>query len=301
MRVAASQKSGSRMMSRQPAGTRSSGKGRRLALFLWLVVVLLAYSETVYCQEPESSYEGEVEKAVLLYSQHKDSEAAAALDRLVAAKPDRKEAFLWLGHARYRLKEWAAARTAFERYAALAPQDPEGPRGVARTHAMEGNKDLVGLWYRKALDRDPTNKGIKGELDALASAAPPQTVPTPSSPEPSPGASASAPTDEAQPVTGFWRRGVAGILGARSVWWGRLIAVVIFVFGMVSGVGQIASASRQMFGEGAPGCAFFSAFLSGPVGYILYWGVPSGGRWLWLVAYVLALGFLSAGAANANR
>jgi hypothetical protein len=114
-------------------------------------------------------------------------------------------------------------------------------------------------------------------------------------------AQALAPTSEA-PVTGsgsdrppgFWSQGVAGLLGGRSAWWARLIAVVIYGFGLLVGSLQVGAFYKNMLQtQGMPkeaaGCAsFFGSVIGLGLGYILYWGLPIDGLG-WGIMIVLML------------
>jgi hypothetical protein len=106
---------------------------------------------------------------------------------------------------------------------------------------------------------------------------------------------------------GFWYQGIAGLLGARSVWWGRVIAVLIFavsqlVFAVQQGVFYKQAFQAQSMPKEAAGCSsFFGAVLGESFAYVLYWGVPINGLgWGMLVAVVAVIAIIITSVVTSN-
>ncbi|NLS90680.1 MAG: hypothetical protein GXX96_00660 [Planctomycetaceae bacterium] len=80
----------------------------------------------------------------------------------------------------------------------------------------------------------------------------------------------------------FFRQGVFGVCGGRSVWWGWLLGLAIYVSSLASAASHTGYAARRQYmtmhapPESSGGLAFFSTLLGVPVGYILFWGLPAG-------------------------
>jgi tetratricopeptide (TPR) repeat protein len=214
------------------------------------------------------AYSDRLERAVSFYSEKHYSEAAALLQSLTESAPDRKDAFLWLGKARFELQDWAAARNAYKKYVDLTPQDVEGPRAVGQTYEKEGNRDLALLWYRKALELEPRNDRLRQSIDRLEAGKSP----------PPPGTSSTQP-ESATEKTGFWGQGIAGLAGARKVWWGRVLAVAIFAVWLLQGAYQASRKLRERMPHLPLAMALLQAVLPTVGFYILYWGVPVGFEW----------------------
>ncbi len=197
--------------------------------------------------------------------------AAALLQSLSEADPTRKEAYLWLGHARAELQDWTAAREAYKKYVDRAPKDIDGLRGIARTYEGEGKKDLALLWYRNALEVEPGNERLRQAIDQLEA-----------------GGASPAQPPAAPEKPGFWDEGVAGRLGARSVGWGRALAVVIFSIWLLNG----AHSGTRLFQERMPnmpaGFVTFNYAVSTLLLYIVYWGIPTGFEWALMAFSIMA-------------
>lgn len=239
---------------------------RHRVLLLWPILVFAGLPSVPLWAD---AYQDRLETAVSFYSEKQYSAAAAQLQSLIESDPTRKEAYLWLGQTRAELQDWAAAREAYKKYADLAPQDVEGPRGVARSYEGEGQKDLALLWYRKALELEPGNQRLRQTVDQLA-----QDDPAAGPPQPSPKPPAPTPARK-----GFWQEGVAGLLGARNVWWGRVIAVVIFAIWLLHGAQQGTRMLKERMPNLPSGAIAFQYVLSTVLLYILYWGIPDGFEW----------------------
>jgi tetratricopeptide (TPR) repeat protein len=233
------------------------------------------------------SYQDRLERAVSFYSDKHFAEAAAILQSLVESNANRKDAYLWLGHSRSELQDWASARDAYKKYVDLAPKDVEGPRGVARTYESEGNRDLALLWYRKALELEPSNERLKQAVARLDSSAAP-----PASPVAVPSLSISSEAKDAPEKKGFWSTGLAGLVGAREVWWGRVLAVILFAFWLLSGAQQGTRTIRERMPNVPEGVFVVYFIVTTAAFYIAYWGIPSGSGWglmgLCILAAVLA-------------
>lgn len=225
------------------------------------------------------TYQDRLEKAVSFYSEQQYSAAAAQLQPLIESEPTRKEAYLWLGHARAELQDWTAAREAYKKYAELAPNDIEGPRGVARSYEGAGKKDLALLWYRRALELEPRNERLRRAVDQLEAHEDPSAGLSQSSSEPSAVSRARK---------GFWYEGVAGRLGARSVWWGRVVAVVIFAIWLLGGAQNGTRMLKERMPNLSSGAIALQYAVSTVLLYIVYWGIPDGFEWGLMALSVLA-------------
>ena len=240
-----------------------------------------------------SSYEDQLEQAMSPYSERRDEEAAVLLRALTMRYPDRKEAFLWLGHAEFRLGHWEPAREAYKRYHELAPQDALGPHRVAKTYEAEGNRTLEEFWLRKVLDIESDNKEARSRVDQLTGG---PDVPPP------PAAGAPEDPDAGRP---FLKKGLVGLCGARKVWWGKLIAAVIFGLGWMSGVvhtGIVSNKVSEMGGCGGAAGAFIGFLFGQSIWWILYWGVPRI-WWVWccMAGLILVGSALAAGVAATTK
>lgn len=231
-------------------------------------------------------YDTDLENAVRLYSEKQLSEATRILQRLTTTSPDRKEAYLWLGKTHQQLKEWPAARAAFETYTRLAPNDPDGPRQLGKTYVEEGNFELAIYWYKKAVDLAPDNEDIQWELERAQrqqnGGEPPE----------------SAPEAEAKERVGFWRQGVGGLLGARKATWTRIVAILIYGLMSLIGTVQTAAMNANLYGDTAGAATFFSGIIGGSFFYILFWGIPIGIGWAVMGGWIFILAVLGAGIAS---
>lgn len=265
----------------------------------------------LFLQVPDASSSGEqatplaydtrLEKGVELYSQSKYLEAEVYFRNLTTSDPTRKEAFLWLGYVHRERDRQPDARAAFQRYAELSPQDPEGFIEVARTYEAEGNGALARLWYKKAQDVDPQNSVVREALNRLENEGAAATSTAPASPpvaatpgvvpatDPS-GTAATTGADATEkkrsPFLDFWFVGVAGVTGAREVWWGRAIIIAVMVFGMIGTFGNVARA-KEKYPFLPVGYMAFGGVLGSVFSYVLFWGIPLSWNAGWLVGYVL--------------
>jgi tetratricopeptide (TPR) repeat protein len=195
------------------------------------------------------NYDMRLERGVDLHAQGKYSEASIYFENLTRSNPERKEAFLWLGSADVKLKKTMAARDAFKHYAALAPRDVDGLIGVAETYETESNRDMAILWYKKGLDIDPNNERIRNALARMEGGAP-------------------------NGASGFWHQGIFGLLGARTVWWGQVLAVFLYVTGIIQTVTVQIPKLKEMYPLVPNGFWGVNALLATPFGYIVSWGIP---------------------------
>ncbi len=241
-------------------------------------------------QEEQSKLESLVQQAIRFSSEKKYEEAISILDQLTKAHPDRAVPFLWLGRAQFELGNLKAARDAFVRYSELAPTDVDGPLGVARTQRKAGNFGDSIAAYKKAAQVDPYNEVVKRELqeaERVLNAG--QTT----------GLSSGTPDNR----QGFWQNGIAGLCGARSVWWGRLIAIVLYSLGLIQSAAinsTQAKSSAQQAGNPslAPTIALFASVIGVPISYIVFWGVPVDiGGWIIMGVNWLIMATISAVAA----
>ena len=240
---------------------------------------------------PDRVYTNRLETGVSLYADKKYSEAASYFETLTRDHPERGEAFLWLGQARANLKDWQAAREAYKRYVELAPKDAEGPRGVARTYEAEGQNELAVLWYQRARSIEPANAEIKAAIERLAAASTPDAA----QPPPVKAAPSTAPPKPSEASrTTFWYVGLAGIVGARTVWWGRLIALFIFTLTLVNGSAMNGKMLNEKMPHVPASALMITTALGVSVSYVVWWGIPDGWRWALLGACVI----VGVGAAN---
>lgn len=232
------------------------------------------------------NYEKRLEKGVELYSQGQYSAATVFFRNLIGEQPRRQEAYLWLGHTLSKELQWAEARDAYKQYLNLAPNEVEGPRGIARAYEEEGNRDLARLWYKNALVIAPRDKAMTNALSRLDEGDTTNAAARAAGVGDTAATSTLTP-DLAAPLP-LWRQGIAGLLGARSVWWGRLIAIFIFV-GTLVHIGIQSSELRRRFSTVSPAGIIVASILSSLFGYAFYWGVPYDiGGWGMAIAYAIA-------------
>jgi tetratricopeptide (TPR) repeat protein len=227
--------------------------------------------------EPAQSYDSKLEMAVEKYSEQNFGDAVALLTELEVSQPDRKEAHLWMGKAQMRLSNWSAARAAFKSYVQLSSNDAIGFQQLANACERDGKPDLALLYIRKANELDPANEEIRKSvvrLEALPrdaeslSDAQAQPVPTNITPSSLPAGGEVA----ANKKGSFWRTGLVGLTKVRSVWWGQVIAVIIFGLWSFNGAIQLGKTAKKMSMPAAavmPGSVFGTAVL-----YIVFWGIP---------------------------
>ncbi len=240
-----------------------------------------------------ADYDVRLEKGVELYSQSKYAEAEVFFLNLTNSAAARKEAYLWLGHALSKQGKWAQARDALKRYGELAPNDTEGLIQTARSYEAENNKALAKLWYKKAQDRDPKSEQIRKALEQLDHEGA-VVVPPPEAANHQSNSNNSPPSDAT-----FWNTGLAGVTGARSVWWGRAIVLMFMVMGIVGGWNNVAR-MRERHPLLPPFGFFLAAAFGAVVSYVLLWGIPAGWNWAWLGAFVTLNVLGTAGAINAS-
>lgn len=217
-----------------------------------------------------------LDKAVELYAAEKYEDAAFLLQQFTASHPDAKEGFFWLGRTQMRLQNQESAKQALRRYLDLAPNgDVQVFRDLAGLYEKTGESSLALLYYRKALDLEPRNALLREAVDRLDRAGAPPALETPAAAAPAAAVPATAswkrnrPSDE---ELGFWKKGLAGVCHARSVWWGRLLAVVLFAIWLIN---SSFSFARNIRASSMPRAGLlFGAVPSVAVLYILYWGVP---------------------------
>jgi tetratricopeptide (TPR) repeat protein len=267
----------------------------RLMMAFTLLLFAASIPRAALAEKPieEQEYTSRLEQGIQFYSDNKFEEAAAGLESLTETNPNNKEAFLWLAQAESHLQNWNSAREAFRRYSELAPRDAQGPRGVGKTYEAEGNTTLALMWYRRAQDIEPANAEIAAALKRVgqtqSQAAP---VSAPSTPQSSQPAAVKPQPASPHPVPaaagGFWQVGLAGVLGARTVWWGRLIVLVIFVFTLLNGSHMQGKTMVERMPEVPNAVLLALSAIAASMAYVLWWGIPDGWRWGFLAACVLA-------------
>lgn len=266
----------------------------------------------------EAEYDARLERGVELYGNGEFEHAETYFRNLTRTDPDRKEAHLWLGHALRGRGLRDEARQSFQRYSELAPEDPEGFFEAGRSYEDAGNAALAKLWYKKAQDVDADDERVRkalirigagasssGTPDGSSVEAPPVAstdaspeTPATASPSTAPAApratdsgtaapdGAEAPAAARHPFVQFWYEGVAGVTGARTVWWGRAIVIV---FQIIGGFGswQNFARAKEKFPDFPDAYWAFSALFGSAFTYVLLWGIPFGWNWAWLVGYAL--------------
>ena len=210
---------------------------------VWIIATLIALA-TVASAYQADTYETQVEQAVGLYSDGKYADAIGRLKELVRQEPQRKEAYLWLGKTFLKTTEWDSARQAYESYSQLDPDDAEGPLGVARAYRGLGKMELAKLWYRRALNRRPGDAKIESEMNR---------------PEGTTGPGDSDDTENSDDKKGFWRKGLAGLCGARSSKGAKAVAIIIYALMLFGGAFQHGTTSARLWGDAAVPGALFSA------------------------------------------
>jgi tetratricopeptide (TPR) repeat protein len=241
-----------------------------------------------------ADYDVRLERGVELFAGASYEEAAVVFGNLTKSAPDRKEAHFWLGRSLARVEKWTAAREALRRYVELAPGDSDGPREMARSYESVDNRELAVFWYKKVLDIAPDDRASVDALrrldQAQAEIAAPAAASSGSSPAapPQPEVGVAAPEGARTRPAGFWGQGLAGLLGARSVWWGRALAVFIFVMPIINTTFTGSEMRRRI--PTAP--AGFLVAIQIPIFlfyYVFFWGLPQGpGDWILAAACALA-------------
>lgn len=246
------------------------------------LLVLLALSINSSHALAQADYDTRLEKGVELFSQLKYPEAGVFFQNLIKSEPERKEAHFWLGKTYAKEGRWNEARDVFKQYVKLGPQDVDGQREIARSYEVEGNVELARLWHMKVLEINPTHKATLDDLAKLEQPTPKENKP------PEVPAKKVEIKDAANERKGFWQQGVAGLLGARSVWWGRLIAVVIFLSAIPNSSIQVKEMRRRL-PQVSPGPLVFFAIPGAIFSYIVFWGIPQNlGAWGLVAAYTVA-------------
>ena len=227
-------------------------------------------------QIPALDYDSRLEQATDQYAARRYALAAQLFETLTVEEPERKEAFLWLGHARSRLAQWTEACYAYQNYVTLAPHDTEGVRGVARTYAKQGRHDLAQTWYQRALKFEPANQDLRREYAELD----PQAMPVQSHGR----AEATQSGDDARAAMPFsvvslsaWRFGLAGVFGVHAAWWGVAIVLGFYLLIVMRVIIHVVGAVR-LSGVGVPTLTLFGALLMGlGLWHIFVWGCQ--GSW----------------------
>ncbi len=239
----------------------------------WMGIALLVMTAPTWVPAQNAST---LDKAVELYAAEKYEDAAFLLQQFTSSHPDAKEGFFWLGRTQLRLQNQESAKQALRRYLELAPNgDVQVFRDLAALYERNGEASLALLYYRKALDLEPRNTTLREAVARLDRAGAPPALDSPAAAGPAVAVPAEAggkrnrPPDE---ELGFWKKGLAGVCQARRVWWGRLLAVVLFAFWLINSSFGLA---RNIRASSIPRAGLLSgAVPSVAILYILYWGVP---------------------------
>lgn len=277
------------------AGAPARGRTRAFrSARAWLPLLVLSMTPLAdrhgLAQEQKHDRLGQ---AVEFYLGKRYEEAKLLLQDVVKANPEQKDAILWLARTRYELREFPAAREAYEQYAKLAPQDAEAYRGIARCYRQENKLEQAKKAYARALSLDPNSISLKQELQELEQPAKTANGESATAPPAAANGSASAPQ---APNRSFWRSGVSGVTGARDVWWGWVIMILLFVWWMGSIMRFVPAQMAKKYAEmDVPAETVGPAsFMGGLVGssfwYFIFWGLPDGaGQWLLAAGILLFL------------
>jgi len=269
-------------------------------------------------QDQQYLFDSQLERVIDLNSTGRVGEALLLLKSMTTIHPRYAPAFLWLGKLEYAEEDWDAALEAYKAHNALQPNNMEGSGGVARVYAKQDKTELAKFWYKRALDADPTDESLKAELAALdnmplpGTAAPPPGSAEATAPAPGPSQPSAAGTPEpadgapAEEADSFWFQGIFGLLGARTVWWGRLLAVIFFSLGMLFALIATPGMYKTLYGsvyqsKEQLGCAtFFGSGFGFAIGYMIWWGVPYGARWFIIIPVTLICAIIAAVATAAD-
>jgi len=204
---------------------------------------------------------GRIAVATKLHSEGKSEEASSILEALVRSYPKQPEAYLWLGRAEVASGQLEEARDAFRHYADLSTSPKskaEGYRGIARTHLKENDRGLAETWYRKAKELQPDDTTLAKEMDE----------------------GLREPKKEGSEAFGFFNQGLFGICGGRSVWWGWVLGLVLYVPALLVGSANSGRSLRAQYEQmnadprSAAGAAFFMSLIGAGIGFIIFWGLP---------------------------
>lgn len=88
---------------------------------------------------------------------------------------------------------------------------------------------------------------------------------------------------------GFWKRGLAGVTGAKKTWWGYALAAVIFLLLSIFLIFICGAAGSSARKKGK--AAFWLFVVLGGLFFLLFWGNEKFG---WLIVYVIIAGAISA-------
>jgi tetratricopeptide (TPR) repeat protein len=128
----------------------------------WAVVVLDA------AEIPATARETEYLRAVLPFEQGADWETAAAAYRAAAARwPASPGAWFGLGNSSYRLRDYAAAETAFRRVLEERPDHAAALNNLAYVLLAHGNPQEARRLAEQALVLDPGNAEYAATLDEI--------------------------------------------------------------------------------------------------------------------------------------
>lgn len=212
-----------------------------------------------------------LDRAVELYAAAKYEDAAILLQQFTSSNPDAKEGYFWLGRTQMRLQNRESAKQALHRYLELVPHgEVQVFRDLASLYEQTSEASLALLYYRKALDLEPRNTLLREAVDRLDRADAPSVMESPAAAMPALASwERNRPPDEG---LGFWKKGLAGLCRARSVWWGRLLAVALFAIWLINSSFNFARVLRES--TVSRGVLLFSAVPAIAIHYVLYWGIP---------------------------
>ncbi len=203
--------------------------------------------DTFSAEDQKRFLDEQVERALTLKSSNQNTSARELLRSLTRLDPQYAPAFFWQAKQRAESDDIEGAIESYRTYWQLDPKDVKGPLSIARLYRQQEQQELATLWYERAALLDPESDTLRAEMNEDTSA-PSDTAgtvdstdsSTPDSPPPieveptqqptstlapTPTETNPAPNDEDR--RGFWSQGVVGLLGGRTVWWGRLIGIVL--------------------------------------------------------------------------
>jgi tetratricopeptide (TPR) repeat protein len=265
-------------------GARNSHKRQRWSLSAAVCIAscLCAGANPVYSQVAVSdSYDARLEQAIDQYAARQFALAAETFGSLTIAAPERKEAFLWLGHAQSRLAKWTEAGAAYQKYVALSPRDTQGLRGVGRAYAKQDNTELARTWYKRALELEPANQDLLSEYAELNRQGVPQHAP--GQLEHKKGDLPAAPFSTVSFAA--WPSGLAGIFGLYAERRGIAIALGLYLLVAARVILHVAC-SLRVSGAAVPTPILFVSILVGlGVWHVVVWGLQGG----WLLIPMLGV------------
>jgi len=134
---------------------RSGRPSRRPANGKVLCIVAAAALACLAATAPADDAEAAYVEGMRLLRSADPAGAADAFGRAVELQPKLGKAWLQLGIARSRAREWEAAIAAYRRLIELEPDNAKAPNNLANVYFRQGNHEEAARWYARALEIDP--------------------------------------------------------------------------------------------------------------------------------------------------